>query len=42
MSRTSVFRLLFIALLIGTAAACTKSVTGPTEPARRHDTIPWN
>ncbi|MHB8838189.1 MAG: hypothetical protein ACYC7F_04480 [Gemmatimonadaceae bacterium] len=42
MSRISIFRLLFVALLLGTAAACTKSPTGPTEPVKRHDSIPWN
>jgi hypothetical protein len=41
-SRQTIFRFLLVALLIGTAAACTKSPTGPTEPVKRQDTIPWN
>ncbi|HEY3287059.1 MAG TPA: hypothetical protein VGJ96_08060 [Gemmatimonadaceae bacterium] len=42
MSRTALFRLLFVALLVSTAAACTKSPTGPNEPVRQRDSIPWN
>lgn len=41
-TRLNIFRLLFVALLLGTAAACTGSPTGPTEPAKHRDTIPWN
>jgi len=41
-SRQAIFRFLLVALLIGTAAACTSSPSGPTEPVKRQDTWPWN
>lgn len=41
MSRQLIARLLLLASLIGTMAACGTSPTAPNAPVKTHDTIPW-
>jgi hypothetical protein len=42
MSRTVIARVLLVALLLGSLAACNASPTAPSDHSRAHDTIPWN
>ena len=42
MTRQSIARLLLVASLLGTMAACVTSPTAPNAPAKTHDTMPWN
>lgn len=42
MARTLIARVLIVALLLGSLAACNASPTAPSDHSRAHDTIPWN
>ena len=41
MTRQFVVRLILAVSLLGTVAACGKSITAPESPKTPHDTVPW-